>query len=104
MLAFNVKCCPTDKHPFLPRLIHDIYNFKGYSLKKEFAHPDYEDRTEPEIISTSIFPLGSWRVQYKFSFKETEGSSWTESYCQGKDESIWEFLTRVYANIKTREL
>lgn len=104
MLEFSDNCCPTDKHPYLSWLIHNIYDFEGKILKKKFAHPDYENRTDPKIISISIYPMGNgWIVEYVFSFKEYKYEpGWSKGYRQNDNESIWEFLTRTYKDIETR--
>lgn len=98
MLAFNNEVPLVKKQPYISWLISDIQNLKGKTLKKEYHHPDYKDRTEPMILGISIHTLGNgWVVKYVFSFKEFDyDPGWEKSYCQTEYESIWQFLERAY--------
>jgi|SRR3972149_3064951 len=102
MLKFNF-----DFKSFLEKstigLIFEIQRLDGKFLKDEFAHPDYSGRTEPKILSISIYTIGhGWIVDYTFSFKEFNYEpGWTEGFIQEKDESIRVFLNRVLCELST---
>lgn len=92
-----------EEHKYLSWLISKIYDFEKLGLKKEFAHPDYLERTEPEITKISIYTCGNgWIVKYCFSFKTTEGSAWQFEFKQKENESLWEFFGRVFDELQLR--
>lgn len=92
-----------EEHKHLSWLISKIYDFENISLKKEFAHPDYTDRTKPKITNISIYTCGNgWRVKCLFSFENTKGSAWQFEFKQKENQSLWEFFGNTYNEIKKR--
>ena len=87
------------------KLIRQIYDKRGMSLKKEFVHPEFLERTEARILDVQIFTVGNgWIVNYCFSFKEFDYEpGWTQGYIQKEDESISEFLERSYKSLCNME-
>ena len=100
MLKFNDET-PADGDWNIYSLLRNIDNFNGQTLKKEFAHPEYKERTEPRIISIEIFTLGhGWIIQYGFSFKKFDYEpGWTQGFLQQENESILSFLVRSYKEL-----
>lgn len=71
----------------------------GKELKKEFAQPDYPDRTKPIITSTKFtISASGYHVFYHFTFTETKGSGWTKEFWSN-EKTLPEFLEETFRAI-----
>jgi len=106
MLDFEESYGYNEKHPYLSWLLASFFELIGSELKKEFAHPDYIERTVPKIISIKIFTTGNgWIVRYVFSFSEFDYEpGWSKSFHQNESQSISAFFQEAYEDITTRFL
>lgn len=85
-------------------LIQTLIKFKGTFLKKEFAHPDFPDRTNPKILDVRLYTVGDgWIVEYEFSFKKYNYEpGWIKSYWNRDNLPLYIFLYKVIEEIKTQ--
>jgi len=86
------------------RLLWDISAYKNKELKKEFAHPEYPNRTKPKIIDVKFSTYGEgYYVLIEFSFWEFNYEpGWTEEIAwQEPNEYIGDFLARAKEKLKT---
>jgi len=83
----------------LKDMLHHITTaYKGLLLKREFFHPEYDDRIDPRIIDDMSFGSnnGKWSAWFNFSFKNFDYEpGWQYEFGQKDDESIYSFFDRV---------
>jgi len=83
--------------------LHMVAEYEGKELKKEYAHPDYLNRTCPKIIGVTFSTCGKgYFVEIMFSFWEFNYEpGWSETIAtQRKGEHIGDFLARAYKKLK----
>lgn len=90
-----------EERPFrgwdLYREIVGIYEYEGRLLKKEYFHPEYQDRTEPRIVRMNFSTAGmGYRIRLAFTFKGCEDSGWDQYFHQQEGESIDIFIHRFH--------
>jgi hypothetical protein len=95
---------PYNFHDFeLSSLIWRINEYKGKELKKEFAHPEYPNRTHPKIIAVEFSTYGAgYYVSISFSFWEFNYEpGWNELITEQQEgEYIGVFLKRTENRLK----
>ena len=80
-------------------LFYILDTLSGKELKKEFAHPDFPDRTKPVITSAKFtISASGYHVFYHFTFEETKGSGWNKEFWSD-EKTLPEFLEQTFREI-----
>ncbi len=90
------------EHWYLHWGIDNLQKFKGHMLKKEYFHPDYEDRLDPKILDIKLSCNGyeGYNITFRFSFSKFDYEpGWGHGFSQKKGESINNFVYRVCKEI-----
>lgn len=76
--------------------------YKGLELKKEFFHPDYENRLRPRIIDNVQFGTNynRWIIWFNFSFECFDyENGWKYEIMQNENENLESFFHRAVETI-----